>query len=130
MADQYGELIHSIVNDLQARGFRAIQAEGLEEEGLPGTDGYFQISTRRWYHPDIQARSGDRLFLYEVETEEGLDRPETRDRLEVLANAAAKANGHFFLVVPEELQDSAQRLLHELHIAWGEVWGVSEGRRI
>jgi hypothetical protein len=116
MAEEYGEMIHTIVR--------------LEEEGLPATDGYFQISTQRWYHPDIQARSGDRLFLYEVETDEGLGEPETRDRLEVLANAAAKANGQFFLVVPEDLRDSAQRLLHELHIDWGEVWGISEGRRI
>lgn len=130
MTEQRGELVHTIVNDLQTRGFRDIQAEGLEAEGLPGTDGYFQISTRRWFHPDIQARSGDRLFVYEIETEEGLDRPESRERIEVLANAASKANGKFFLVVPEELQDGAQRLLHEMHIDWGEVWGISEGRKV
>lgn len=129
MAEQR-EMMQSIIADLQARDFRAIQAQGMEEAGLPGTDGYFQISSQRWFHPEIQARSGDRLFVYEVETPESLEQPETQEKISVLANAAAKANGRFFLVVPEEVRGSAQILLHELHIDWAEVLGISEGRPI
>lgn len=126
MFENYGDLVHTILNDLQSRGFREIQAENLASEGYSGTDGYFQISTQRWYHPDVQARSDGRLLIYEVETEPSLEQPESRERMEVLANAAVKANGQFFLVVPEELRDSAQRLLAELHIDRAEVWGISE----
>ncbi|MBE0595765.1 MAG: hypothetical protein IH614_00685 [Desulfuromonadales bacterium] len=130
MENDHREMVQTIVDDLQTRNFRAIAADALREQGLAETDGYFQISSQRWYHPDIQARSGDRLFIYEVETEETFDLPETRDKLEVLANAASKANGRFFLVVPERLQDSAHRLLTEMHIDWGEVWGISEWGKV
>lgn len=130
MPSERREMMHTILDDLRARNFRAIQAQGLDEEDLPATDGYFQVSSQRWFHPDIQARSGDQLFIYEVETEEMFDQPETREKIEVLANAAAKANGKFFLVVPEELHDGAQRLLQEMHIQRAEIWGISQGRKI
>lgn len=130
MASDHREMVQTIVADLQTQNFRAIAADALREQGLAETDGYFQISSQRWYHPDIQARSGDRLFIYEVETEETLERTETREKIEVLANAASKANGRFFLVVPAPLQDSAHPLLTEMHIDWGEVWGISEQGKV
>ncbi len=130
MDERQKDMMQTILDDLQTRDFRAIQAQEWEEAGLPGTDGYFQISTQRWFHPEIQARSGDRLFIYEVETGDSLERQETREKIGVLAHAAAKANGKFFLVVPEAQRDGAQRLLRELHIDWAEIWGISEGRKI
>ncbi len=129
MSESYNEMVRTIVGDLQERGFRAIAAH-LEGEEFPEPDRYFQISTQHWYTPDVQARSGDQLFIYEIETEESLESEETREKIEVLNNAAVKANGRFFLVVPEELRDSAQRLLREMTLEWGEVIGISNGMQV
>jgi hypothetical protein len=126
MNESYNQMVRTIVGDLQERGFRAIAAQ-LEGEDLPEPDRYFQISTQHWYTPDVQARNGDQLFIYEVETEESLGSQEAREKIEVLNNAAVKANGKFFLVVPEELRDSAQRMLREMTLEWGEVIGMSNG---
>lgn len=128
--DLHGDMVRAVVNDLQQRGFQAIAAH-LEGEDLPDTDRYIRISTQDWFQPDVQARNQDnRLFIYEVETEESLEAPETREKIEVLTNAAVKANGQFFLVVPEQLRDGAQRMLREMTLEWGEVIGISEGRRV
>ena len=128
--NEYRNLVDVILSDLQQRGLHDIQADHLEDEGYPRSDGYFQVSSQTWYHPDIQARSDGRVFLYEVETAESFARPETREKIEALAGAARLSNGQFFLVVPEELRDGAQRLLNELHVQGGEVWGISGGRKI
>jgi len=65
-----------------------------------------------------------------VETGDNLDRRETREKIAVLANAAAKANGKVFLVAPEAQRGGAQHLLRQRHIDRAEVWGISEGRKI
>lgn len=130
MSDMHREMVRTLVEDLQKRGFQAIAAQ--EEENFPEPDNYLQMSTQNWYRPDVQARSSDdnRLFIYEVETEESLDDPQTRGKIEALAHAALKANGRFYLVVPEVLRDGAQRVLRDMHVERGEVIGISEGRVI
>lgn len=128
--DTHRDMVLSVVHDLEARGFQAIAAH-LDNESYPDTDRYAKLTGERWFHPDVQARSQDnRLFVYEVETEESLDAPETREKIEVLTNAAVKANGKFYLVVPQPLFDSAQRLLRDMNLEWGEVLGSAQGRMV
>jgi hypothetical protein len=88
---RHDHMVERIAEGLRQEGFREIQAAGL--------DGFEQPAAIDGHVPDVAA--GHRHhYLYEVETEETLEREETLQQWKAFARHARHNDTRFVIVVP------------------------------
>ena len=68
-----------------------------------------------YFCPDICARKAGVPIYFEVETEDSLDSSVTRVEIECFLSHAKKAQGYFYLVVPDAIKGKAASLLRAIY---------------
>lgn len=119
MRDASSQAIHDhmiarLVEDLEQKGYTDIRADHIDgyEERRP--EKVYSDAAEVFLTPDVTASRGDRCFLFEVETEDSLQVPMTREEIRTFAVNAAEHGCLLYLVVSSERQDAAHELLEGL----------------
>jgi hypothetical protein len=73
--------------------------------------------------PDVTSTSGSD-FIFEVETADSIDEPQTAAKWHVIAADSQKHEKRFIVVVPQGSDMLARRRARELGVAVNDVWTV------
>lgn len=110
----HDDMIARLVEDLEQKGYTDIRADHIEDYEERRPEKIYSEMAEIFLTPDVTASRGDRCFFFEVETEDSLQVPMTREEIRTFAVNAAEHGCLLYLVVPSELQGTARTVLEGL----------------
>ncbi len=110
----HDKMIKRLADSLISKKFRDVRADHPDFPEKPApivTDG-FPLR----HVPDVTAR-GIQMVIFEVETDETINDPHTREEWEIFSSYAQRNGAEFWVVVPKASMEDADRRLADLNLA-------------
>lgn len=112
----YDKIINSVVTHLHAEGFLSVKAN---------CKGHNPPARVKWDDedegviPDITGEYSGSLYVFDIETGDGLDVKSAENRWRLLSTHAKRCKGKFYLVVPEPKAKRLQTIIEDLDVQPG-----------
>lgn len=107
--DKYKEMISSVAEYLEGKGYQHIKADALEEYDTPAP--LVRKGSERSFTPDLTARIGGGKHYFELVNYEEEDKNRIISKWMLLSTLAEHRNGKFFLLVPHGKMKYTNRII-------------------
>ena len=111
------DLINMMARYFATQGYRNIKAD-LPEMTSPD----IIYGTKRNHIPDLTANKNGTMVILEAETSSTISDDHTASQWSLFSDAAKKAGGEFYIVIPKGYRNYAEQRLAELCIGADSIW--------